>query len=612
MLPTATLRREPSISQLCEVHAATRAQATSLFGRNLIVTPAHTRLVEVLAAAEQAPEAPDDLARWLQGDAHLELLRRDAQNDELILAALSPRQTCINSYVVPANLPELAHDILSLEEWSPNPYHHTAANYDWELGDEIPRAIPRDGGGWRDLPAGVSPLVFFRSLEGLGSEDSVSREVAQDFIHASKIYWRDERKAYAKLDFRGDWADIVSRSTEDESAYADLFSGRREWIDLHLMALGAVLVRGFEFDLRRQSLPDAFNFSHHISREIRNEPTFQYRKKINEGNFGRIRGVQVIEPRRSPLEVKQLVTEGRIFDPAEATPIDFIVQDWRNRRVARVSTDPSTTTNYFEARQNSLPFETSPAFFRPEVLAKYKADSEKYTVRETLISCRASWELKYNVNDIGQIAVYICDLRLLPHEEQRYWATFNDEQPQAGLSARTIQTDFRGEWPEDMTPLEKLIIILQRWCAPKIRWWTWRAEGAPERLVVPRMETRDEWATEILTLSNGVVEGFVVEQLRQALRDEGAEFDKKWRSITLLEKILVERGVDLPGERLISLREVNEVRGVSGVHATSAKKKQKLATSALQQHGTYAAHFEYLCEGLATELTLIEQALGGK
>ena len=47
--------------------------------------------------------------------------------------------------------------------------------------------------------------------------------------------------------------------------------------------------------------------------------------------------------------------------------IEFIACDWRNKRITKISTDPMATTNYFEAEETSLPFELSPAFFRPEV-----------------------------------------------------------------------------------------------------------------------------------------------------------------------------------------------------------------------------------------------------
>ncbi len=43
-----------------------------------------------------------------------------------------------------------------------------------------------------------------------------------------------------------------------------------------------------------------------------------------------------------------------------------------------MSTAPGATANYFT--ESDLPFETTPAFFRPDVLLKYKFDSEKYTL----------------------------------------------------------------------------------------------------------------------------------------------------------------------------------------------------------------------------------------
>ena len=59
------------------------------------------------------------------------------------------------------------------------------------------------------------------------------------------------------------------------------------------------------------------------------------------------------------------------------------------------------TANYFT--QSDLPFEMSPAFFHPEVLTRYKSDSDKYTLQDRSISCRGAWHLQtYDINDAGQ------------------------------------------------------------------------------------------------------------------------------------------------------------------------------------------------------------------
>lgn len=229
---------------------------------------------------------------------------------------------------------------------------------------------------------------------------------------------------------------------------------------MHLAALDAVLVRVFEFVLRRPSMPTLFNFSDHVERQVTVDADFQYREMVNSGNFGLIRGAQIIRPQLSARDIDQLVKRGRIVDPSESELAEFIVQDIRNGGTATVSTDPSTTTNYFEMKTNSLPVDTSPAFFRLDVLGKYKASAEKYDVFESHIECRSGWWLKnYSANAAGQIAVYIGDLRNIPHEEQIHWKTYN-EAPKAGLSARAIQTDFEGKLPEVTTPRERLLEVL--------------------------------------------------------------------------------------------------------------------------------------------------------
>ena len=568
----------------------------------------HRRLLAALRAADTEPGSPSELTSWLKGTDHLNLLRTDVENVEVTLAALSPG-TCLNSFVVPKDLPILGQDLFALYDWSPNPYHQDAATYSWGWGTDGVRAYQRGSASGRDLPLGVSPLVFFRSFEGVTDESRVSREIAQDFIHAAEILWRPERSAYSRLDFRGDWDDIVSLSTPQASGDTDLVTACRQAIDLHLIALGAVLVRVFEFRFRSQDLP---SFSHFTDEEecfVSEDPNLQYRARVSEKGLGIIRGVQIVRPRLTPLEVEHLVKEGRIPEPKESNPVSFIVEDLRNGIVATVSTDPSTTTNYFETEGNSLPFETSPAYFRPDVLLKYKADRDKYTVLDGEIECRGGWRLRnYSVNAADQIAAYICDLRMLPHEEQQHWASHN-EPPKAGLSKRAIDTDFRGKWPEDSTPSERLAHILRRWRSDDVTWWSRRDENSPEVPAVPRTESREEWGGAVVGLSNSVTEGFEVKELRQILRDDNADVDKQWGSIKLLEEILQNRGIPLPGGRLTALREVNEGRVLSGVHATGSKGAD-LAKSVMEQHGSFASHFEHLCEEVTKELLLIEQALG--
>jgi hypothetical protein len=98
----------------------------------------------------------------------------------------------------------------------------------------------------------------------------------------------------------------------------------------------------------------------------------------------------------------------------------------------------------------------SPAFFKPEVLLKYKADSDKYSLAGRSISCRGGWSLQtYDINDAGQVHTYLVYLRNLPHEEQLYWKSYN-EKPKRTISNRAFTTDFEGTSHTEYDPVESL------------------------------------------------------------------------------------------------------------------------------------------------------------
>ena len=573
----------------------------------------HKQLVDLLGKADATPPSTEDYPPWFRGHRHLELLRHDVLLDEVTLAGLGSASSCINSYVVPADHPALKHPRTGWKRLSPNPYHCDAASYTWvwSMSGEYanPRVEPTDGARLGNRLQGATPLVYFRDIQGLTANDPTPIEINQQFVHASGIYWRQQRSAYCRIDHRGDWADIVSVSTAKRYPGTSLVSCRRDDLDLHLVAMDAVLVRSFEFLMRRPARAFDVDYRKHVDRDVDTPDGFHYVEQYNEGHFGAVRGVQVISLRLASSEIEQLVKEGRIVDPEESLPVEFVVLDWRNKEISTVSTDKETTTNYFEADSNDLPYETSPAAFRPDVLLKYKADTEKCSVREGWIDCRGAWSLKsYSVNDAGQVMVYICYLRHLPHEELLHWKSFNEE-PKTGLSERAITTDFEGQWPEEMTPREMLVDVLQRWASRELEWWKWRPAESPEvRVVVPRTSSRDEWQSALGQLSNDVTEGFSDKALRRILEGHENDVDKNMRSIALLERILRANGELEGDQKLVALRELNHARNLGPAHAGQSDAND-FVNEVLQQHETFAAHFEYLCEMLAGELTLIEDTL---
>ena len=548
----------------------------------------HEKIREAIERGERPPHDEGDFEAWWSGLTHVHMLQSNAhEQDELIVAALS-RSVFVHAAVVNADHPGLDdHD--GLLRWNCGLFWQKAVTRSWVITRDEIVFEPYEHEWGTDALSGF-PLVYGRCFEGLDEPEATYMEVAQDYIHSLDVHRRPERGAYCRFDSRGDWEDVVSITNREADSDVTLVSFSRDQLDQYLVEHDAVLVQLFDFTFRQSGSHANWAGSKRVRHRMDRGLIF-YQQFAEDRSISSSRGVQIVRPRLSTRQVEQRLRKLHGFgaDADPDPPVEFTVQDFRNDQVTTVTTDPATTTNYFVASENSLPYETSPAFFRADVLAKYKADSDKYTVGETTISCRGGWMLRnYGVNEAGQVFVYIRRLRELPYEEQQYWAIYN-EAPKTGISERAYTTDFLGEWADTPTPREELVNLLQRWRELGVPWWKWRPDTPPDRLVVvPRMENRDEWGNSLVALSNAVLEGFRTKELRRILKTHSIEVDKQWRSITLLERILRARGVFDAETQLVSLRELNDGRRFSGVHVQGADAKA-YNRRMLETHGNLSA-----------------------
>ncbi|MCK4827639.1 hypothetical protein KA005_68560, partial [bacterium] len=257
----------------------------------------------------------------------------------------------------------------------------------------------------------------------------------------------------------------------------------------------------------------------------------------NYGSYSR--GIQINDIRIP----KEKIINGMWYRPSSEEPkqyATFIAHDWKNKRIAEISCDPSCLANYFT--KSDLPFEITPAFFRPEVLLKYKSDREKYQLEYRAVGCRGAWHLKtFDINDAGQVHTYLIYLSHLPYEEQLHWKQYN-EKPKAPLSERAITTDFHGQFYEGYDPLLSLKHKFENLNRVKVGWWTLRNQDTPNKVHYPFTSSRDEWAEEILNLDQLVVEGFEEKWLRNKAKVLGRNPDIKLRGLKLIEECLVGLG----------------------------------------------------------------------
>jgi len=565
-----------------------------------MVTYAHKQIIVAIADIDQVPNTPAAYDTWIRAPRHLDYLQTNATKDELIIYVAGP-YSFIHSVAIPAEAlaPEGVEGLLA---WSDNPFK-SIASYVSGGGREtmwIERGKRHCGAS--ALEAGVD-LVFGRTFEGWSGSDRSYFEVNQEYTHLAGIHWRPEQSAYCRFDDNGDLADLVSITPHKNHDDVALVTFAGPALNEYLGIAGYVLVRMFDFTLLRR---DRFSGWRDGPEEVvRVSDDFLYRQKV-QGGAAYTRGVQIIRP-PDAREISEQVSK-RWRGGSHREYVTFIAEDWRHKRVAEISTDPVATTNYFQANENDLPFELSPAFFRPEVLSKYKTDRDKYTVDEREIHCRAAWTLRaYDVNDAGQVFAYICYLRSLPYNEQLHWKSYNEE-PKAFISERAFINDFKGEFVSFQHPRAELLSILQRWQARRVEWWTLRDEDLLHRANAPISASKDEWAEAVMDLSKLVVEGFEVKPLRAVLTSVGEAYDSKDQSIALLEKLVAAKGHAGDPATLVGLRRVQHIRSKVKGHAGSSEGKF-IAQDALAKHGTYGEHFKHICALIVRDLERVESVL---
>lgn len=543
--------------------------------------------ITALARMSVAPSDDEAFRTWLSGADALEFLRSNAADDELILYA-TLGHSFLNTVVVPSANVQTAtrEDLLS---WNFNAYEGWGITHSFSA-ESLEIAPPLDHPGSKAYEH-AEQLVFVRTFDGrLGNKRYV--EMLQRFIQVFDLHFLEERSAYCRIDERGDIEEtirIVEISGDGESRGGLVVTCRRDFLDQYATLTNSVLVRTFDFTRYRErdfaAWPGEADPTYHTEENI------QYRIVLEDGYGSYVRGVQIISSR---LSKEELLRRFDYSDKTDREYASFIAHDFKNKVIREISTEPGATANYFT--KSDLPFETSPAFFRPDVLQKYKADTDKYRLENRSISCRDTWSLQtYDISEAGQVHTYIVYLRRLPYEEQLHWKAYN-EKPKAPISTRAFKTDFEGNWDLEYDPLESLRQALRELGEAHAGWWTLRSTKLLDQVHYPVTTSADEWANEILQLDQLLVEGFEEKWLRAKAKELGRNVKPELRSLKLVEECLVGFGFDEEAARthLSPLHDVHNLRSKVKGHA-SGQEAVAIRKQALREHKSYSQHFRQLC-----------------
>ncbi len=546
-------------------------------------------------------EIPDtDPTSWLvSAESSLDYLKVNSHNDEIIIDAsassvLIHGALAIRSKVTPADGADLQDNNI------PMPDDCWCIQRVWGGGEGHRMYLEPPLSSSSKSFQGGEKLIFRRHFTGVAVGPSPI-ELSQKLVHSLGLHYVPERSAYCRLDARGDIEDVIKVIQLNKGNtwyYLDVVTILRKDLDTFMALSDTCLVLRFDFTRVRWG---SFGGWGEINRYSREETDlFYHGGTAQQGSY--CHGAMIVRPQ---LSVDDLVRAWKKEENrSNRKYVTFKIFDRKNGVNVETSCAPEFLSNYFQ--RSNLPWEISPAFFRPEVLHRFKADPEKYTLEDRSISCRNAWYLKtYDINEVGQVHTYIGYLADLPYEEQLYWQAFN-EWPKGPISARAHQTDIVGDWSRAYEPLNELKHLVSLLDATPPSWWKSRGSTLSDAVRYPATDSVKEWGDEVLSLDQYLVEGFLLKPLRELAEAGGRLIDQKWAPLRVLQEVLIAKGrtepeakaLVLPMQKLHALR--TEVRG----HATTEKRK-KAESEARTVFGSLRGHFTQMvtdCEKSFAEI----------
>jgi hypothetical protein len=558
---------------------------------------------ELSSFGDAMPPGPDADKQWLK-NAEQDCVRLLTQREDgLVMLYASFRYLLIVSVFVPtSNLDNPDKTELYNARIHTDDAWCIQKAYGGGQGHRMYLEPPLNFGGDHPLQ-GAEPIVFRRSFDGMpGFPTQI--EISQKLVHALGLHFVQQRNAFCRLDREGDIEEVIHVFQDEGTGNFD----NRACVLINSKALSEYMAVGNfslfrKFDITRFPPDGSFsNWDSDVQRWSQERPDLFYNAGQSAEEASYIHGGQILRP---DVTLDQLIDRWkRENDPNARKYESFIIHDWKNDRVVEWSSAPNALSNYFT--KSEKPFELSPAYFRPEVLTKYKADPDKYELRDQSIACRNSWYLKtYDLNKAGQVHTYIIYLQNLPYREQQHWKLYN-EPPEGGLSKRAIETDFKGEWSSEEDPLQSLRHAVDKLDRDSPKWWSRRGQELQSRVHYPITTSSKEWADELQSLDQMLVEGFVATELRNPAK-LGASIERDWRSLRIIQELLRSRGFANAADIVAPLRYLHHLRSKVPGHHTSERKQ--LEEEAFEKHGSLAAHFRQLCSDCSASFAAIIEAL---
>ena len=280
---------------------------------------------------------------------------------------------------------------------------------------------------------GIEPLVLYREFHGM-REDFF--EVAQEFRLYHNLYPDQPKKRFIIFDEDGSDSEAVRYAPDFVEIRTDLLL---QYCSIKQMAL-AIFVqssRYSKYTLEQLGLKEAHSEVRGANHQL-HVAVFPNESVFAPGfeTLGTITGKKYILPGPMPVQDGSHQTENYQ---------EFIIGTDAHGKSIKHTCTPDKLANYFGKNPDS-PHYLTPVFFRPEVLSKYYAEPQKYSVEDGYLRCGGLWGLQVDNDHSDYLVVFLGDLgRDLSENERSYWLSFNIPPGGRQISETNFRRSFLAE-----------------------------------------------------------------------------------------------------------------------------------------------------------------------
>ncbi|KYK35752.1 MAG: hypothetical protein AYK18_12835 [Theionarchaea archaeon DG-70] len=403
---------------------------------------------------------------------------------------------------------------------------------------------------------GIEPLVFCRDFHGIRKS---YKEISEEFRHFHNLYYDKKSNKFVKIDDNGDEDDVI---VFHENEIKIKLRYIKEFLSVKKMCLVIYFqfLRYFPSSLEKLGIKKVNSLikeSNHIYRLLISDlPTSTKKSFLELSGKKFIKGLKDYE--RKSWDYR----ENKEY-------IDFIIDvDEEGREIYHTCNLDKLAPQYL-----------TPVFFKKEVLTKYYANPQKYSVEDNYLKCGGLWELPLDNNHSEYVIVYLGDLGIyLTTKEQLYWKSYN-VLPEGQISLTSFRRNILGQFtdPErsDLFFKYKFEVFQRKWLT-RFGWYLFKPLAENDKhfyqsLRIPLTNDQAEFDQQVLALAKILIDSLNEKELEKTIIVERGD-----KGITKFEKFLGLYKLADYEKHVSFLRNLHDLRS-SGVAHRKSRNYEKVS-----------------------------------